>query len=140
MRSPPNRHVIAMNSMEECRRAAEFSKAKCVYRQPSLPDASVEVMRSLQWSTAPVPGVSLGTPTALLKEGDFGLVYLVVGKSPPNRYVIAMDSMKKCLEAAANTSAKCRKELPKLPDASVPWPIKQVTYFPVPAGIPGRVI
>ena len=31
MRSPPNRHVIAMNSIEECRRSAEFSKAKCVY-------------------------------------------------------------------------------------------------------------
>ena len=31
MRSPPNRHVIAMNSIEECRRAAEFSEAKCVY-------------------------------------------------------------------------------------------------------------
>ena len=76
-------------------------------------------MRSLQWLTAPVPGVSLGTPTALLKEGYFGLVYLVVRQPPPNRYVITMDSIKKCLEAAANTSAKCRKELPKLPDASV---------------------
>ena len=115
MRSPPNRHVIAMNSMEECLRAAEFSKAKCVTRQPRLPDSSIGVLRTPDWSARPFINVT----APLLKGKDFGPAYLVISRSPPNRHVIAMDSMKKCLEAASYTSAEYIEELPNLPDTSV---------------------
>ncbi|MBC8267457.1 MAG: hypothetical protein H8E36_01775 [Rhodospirillaceae bacterium] len=115
LRSPPNRHVIAMSSMEECLRAAEFSKAKCVTKQPRLPDSSIGVMRTTDWSARPFINVS----APLLKGKDFGPAYLVISRSPPNRHVIAMDSMKKCLEAASYTSAECIEELPNLPDSSV---------------------
>jgi hypothetical protein len=115
MRSPPNRHVIAMNSMEECQQAAEFSKAKCVTGQPRLPDSSIGVLRTPDWSARPFINVS----APLLKGKDFGPAYLVISRSPPNRHVIAMDSMKKCLEAASYTSAECIEELPNLPDTSI---------------------
>jgi hypothetical protein len=118
LRSPPNRHVIAMNSMKDCSRAAEFTKAKCVSRQPRLPDTSTGVMRSIDWSPPPLAGAVAPNIDLALKGKDFGPVYLVVRRSPPNRHVIAMASMKKCLEAAAFTSAKCLEELPKLPDSS----------------------
>lgn len=118
LRSPPNRHVIAMDSMEECLRAARHSNANCVSTQPRLPDASSGTFRSLNWSPTPVAGVVIGDPATALKGKDFGPVYLVVRQSPPNRHVIAMASMKKCLEAAAFSSAKCLEELPRLPDAS----------------------
>ncbi len=118
LRSPPNRHVIAMDNMADCLRAAEHTKSKCVTRQPRLPDTSTGTFRSLNWTPDPVAGVTLTAPTAILKGKDFGPVYLVVRQSPPNRHVITMASMKKCLEAAAFTSAKCLKKLPTLPDAS----------------------
>ena len=118
LRSPPNRHVIAMDSMAACRRAAEFSKAKCVSSLPRLPDSSTGVLRSADWSPGHFAGASATAPNPVLYGKDFGPVYLVVRQSPPNRHVIAMASMNKCLEAAAFTSAKCLEKLPKLPDSS----------------------
>lgn len=118
LRSPPNRHVIAMNNMADCTRAAEHTKAKCVSRQPRLPDSSVGVMRSIDYSPPVLAGVVAPNIDLALKGRDFGPVYLVVRQSPPNRHVIAMASMKKCLEAAAFSSAKCLEKLPKLPDSS----------------------
>lgn len=119
LRSPPNRHVIAMNSMEDCTRAAEHTKAKCVTRLPRLPDTSVGVMRTIDYSPPALAGVVPPGINQALGGKDFGPVFLVVRQSPPNRHVIAMASMKKCLEAAAFTSAKCLEKLPKLPDSSV---------------------
>lgn len=115
MRSPPNRHVIAMASMADCREAAQFTNAKCVYRQPKLPDTSAGTMRSTNWS----PRAFFIERPSQLTGRDFGPVYLVVREGPPNRHVIAMNSMKTCLEAAAYTSAECVRELPKLPDTSI---------------------
>jgi len=100
--------------LEACRRAAEFTKARCVSRIPQLPDTSTGVLRTLDWS----PRELIGDSEPIFKGPDFGPVYLVVRQSPPNRHVITMASMKKCLEAAAFTSAKCVEELPRLPDTS----------------------
>ncbi len=44
---PPNRHVIAMESMETClEEAAEHSNTKCLSKLPRLLDASTGVVRS----------------------------------------------------------------------------------------------
>lgn len=118
LRSPPNRHIIAMESMEACHQVAQFSKAKCVSRLPRLPDTSTGVLRSENWSPVSFAGYSATNPAVVPYGKDFGPVYLVVREFPPNRHVIAMASMNKCLEAAAFTSAKCLKKLPKLPDSS----------------------
>jgi len=115
MRDPPNRHVIAMASMEECERAAEYSNARCVVKLPQLPDSSVGVLRAPGWEAKPF----YNTAVPLLKGKDYGPVYLVVRRSPPNRHVIAMDSMSECLDAIAYSSAECIEKLPELPDASV---------------------
>ncbi len=64
-RSPPNRHVIAMKSMEDCKRAIAYSSAKCVYSQPRLPDSSTGVFRTLDWAPPPVDGFN---PTSTLNR------------------------------------------------------------------------
>lgn len=115
LRKPPNRHVIAMNSLKECLRAAEYSNARCISKLPNLADASRGVLRSLNWSAK----TFFNDEVPVLGGKDFGPVYLVVRSSPPNRHVIAMDSMKNCLEAAAYTSAECLEKLPRLPDSSI---------------------
>lgn len=115
LRSPPIRHVIAMDSKKNCLRAAKYSNARCVSRLPRLPDSSVGVFRSTAWSAKPF----VNDKEPVLKGKDFGPVYLVVRRSPPNRHVIAMASMKKCLEAIAYSSAECLEKLPKLPDSSI---------------------
>ncbi|NQV48562.1 MAG: hypothetical protein HQ504_12400 [Rhodospirillaceae bacterium] len=118
LRSPPNRHVITMTSMEKCQLAAEHSNARCISRLPRLPDSSTGEFRSLKWAPKPVAGVVAFDPNTVLKGKDFGPVYMVLLQSPPNRHVIAMASMKKCLEAVAFTSATCVEKLPRLPDLS----------------------
>lgn len=115
MHTPPNRHVIAMNSMEECQRAAEYSNARCITKLPNLPDSSIGVLRSPKWSARTFYNDEVTT----LDGKDFGPVYLVVRSTPPNRHTIAMGSMKECLEAIAYTSAKCLEKLPNLPDSSI---------------------
>ena len=72
-------------------------------------------MRSSQWSVR----AFFNDKPLKLSGRDFGPAYLVIRKNPPNRHVVAMASMKSCLEAAAYTSAECLEELPKLPDTSV---------------------
>lgn len=115
MRKPPNRHVITMKSMEECMRAAQYSNARCISDLPRLPDESIGVFRSATWSARPF----FNDTEHVLEGKDFGPAYLVVRSSPPNRHVIAMVSMKKCLEAIAYTSAECIEKLPALPDSSI---------------------
>ena len=115
LRPPPIRHVIAMNDMKGCLRAAEYSSARCISKLPQLSDSETGVLRTPGWSAKPF----YYEAAPKLEGKDFWPVYLAVYRAPPNRHVIAMPSMKKCLEAIAFTSAECIEKLPDLPDSSV---------------------
>jgi len=112
---PPNRHVLLMPSMKACQKAIGYSSARCIRNLPKLPDVSTGHYRTLSGT-----GVKAVRKKAQPRMVDKpGRAYLVIYKAPPNRHVIAMKSMKKCLEAAENSNAQCVSKLPKLPNRNV---------------------